>query len=236
MANPEGMAPDLVLQKAQERRFLEQLLDPSTLDVFRLPVPIKAELRSYQQAGLNWMHFLNKYQLHGILCDDMGLGKTLQSICILAANVYERAQRFGASGHADAQRLPSLVVCPPTLTSHWVYEVQKFCSEEHLRPLLYAGKDRKSLRSQFDSYDLVILSYDVLRNEIDYFKTRNFSYCILDEGHIIKVSHQSFGMSVFAEAKIYCKGDDASKTRAVFFYVAVCAYTTASLLLSCTRG
>ena len=35
--------------------------------------------------------------------------------------------------------LPSLVVCPPTLTGHWCYEVDKFCPSEHLRVLHYAG-------------------------------------------------------------------------------------------------
>ena len=44
------------------------------------------------------MMFLNKYQLHGILCDDMGLGKTLQSICLLASDKFNRAQAFAATG------------------------------------------------------------------------------------------------------------------------------------------
>ena len=34
-----------------------------------MPVKIKAELRKYQQDGVNWLAFLAKYQLHGILCD-----------------------------------------------------------------------------------------------------------------------------------------------------------------------
>lgn len=51
-----------------------------------MPVKVNAELRSYQQDGVNWLAFLRKYELHGILCDDMGLGKTLQSICIVAAH------------------------------------------------------------------------------------------------------------------------------------------------------
>ena len=34
-----------------------------------MPVTIKAELRKYQQDGVNWLAFLAKYQLHGILCD-----------------------------------------------------------------------------------------------------------------------------------------------------------------------
>ena len=77
VADP-GLPSDLAQRKSEQRFFLDQLMDPSKLERYRLPVPIKTELRSYQQAGLDWMGFLNKYQLHGILCDDMGLGKTLQ--------------------------------------------------------------------------------------------------------------------------------------------------------------
>lgn len=46
------------------------------------------------QDGVNWLAFLNRYKLHGILCDDMGLGKTLQSICILAGDHYYREQEY----------------------------------------------------------------------------------------------------------------------------------------------
>ena len=38
------------------------------------------------QEGVNWLSFLNRYGLNGILCDDLGLGKTLQTICILAGS------------------------------------------------------------------------------------------------------------------------------------------------------
>lgn len=54
------------------------MMDPSKAKPFKLPIAIKATLRKYQQDGVNWLAFLNKYHLHGILCDDMGLGKTLQ--------------------------------------------------------------------------------------------------------------------------------------------------------------
>lgn len=44
-----------------------------------------------------------------------------------------------ATGSVDCAPLPSLVICPPTLTGHWVYEVDKFLSREYLNPLQYAG-------------------------------------------------------------------------------------------------
>ncbi|KAM9804251.1 TATA-binding protein-associated factor 172 [Neosynchiropus ocellatus] len=186
--DPPAMSADLIQQKARERHFLEQLLDGRKLENYNIPVPIKAELRKYQQDGVNWLSFLNKYKLHGILCDDMGLGKTLQSICILAGDHYLRAQEYAKTKASDCSPLPSLVVCPPTLTGHWVDEVGKFCSKEYLNPLHYTGPptERMRLQHQVKKHNLIVASYDVVRNDIDFFKNIKFNYCILDEGHIIK--------------------------------------------------
>ncbi|XP_037533534.1 TATA-binding protein-associated factor 172 [Nematolebias whitei] len=186
--DPPAMSADLIEQKARERHFLEQLLDGRKLENYKIPVPIKAELRKYQQDGVNWLAFLNKYKLHGILCDDMGLGKTLQSICILAGDHYLRTQEYAQTKAADSSPLPSLVVCPPTLTGHWVDEVEKFCAKEYLNPLHYMGPpiERMRLQHQVKKHNLIVASYDVVRNDIDFFRNIKFNYCILDEGHVIK--------------------------------------------------
>ncbi|KAI3362605.1 hypothetical protein L3Q82_001692 [Scortum barcoo] len=186
--DPPAMSADLIRQKARERHFLEQLLDGRKLENYKIPVPIKAELRKYQQDGVNWLSFLNKYKLHGILCDDMGLGKTLQSICILAGDHYLRAQEYAKTKAADCCPMPSLVVCPPTLTGHWVDEVGKFCTKEYLNPLHYTGPptERMRLQHQVKKHNLIVASYDVVRNDIDFFRNIKFNYCILDEGHVIK--------------------------------------------------
>lgn len=47
--DPPAMSADLIRQKARERHFLEQLLDGRKLENYNIPVPIKAELRKYQQ-------------------------------------------------------------------------------------------------------------------------------------------------------------------------------------------
>ena len=41
----------MVEQKQKERKFLEQLLDGKKVENYTIPVPIKAELRKYQQVG-----------------------------------------------------------------------------------------------------------------------------------------------------------------------------------------
>jgi TATA-binding protein-associated factor len=59
----------MLQKRASEREFLRQLLDGSKVDHYQIPVPINIDLRKYQQDGVNWLAFLAKYQLHGILCD-----------------------------------------------------------------------------------------------------------------------------------------------------------------------
>jgi TATA-binding protein-associated factor len=65
------MRPELLQQKEREQQFLEQLLYGSTLTPYSLPITLKEglQLRKYQQEGVNWLAFLKKYNLHGILCD-----------------------------------------------------------------------------------------------------------------------------------------------------------------------
>ncbi|KAF8636633.1 hypothetical protein AX17_003442 [Amanita inopinata Kibby_2008] len=186
LPDPSGFPDELLKRREEERRFLTQLLDGSKVDQYAIPVNIKAELRKYQQEGVNWLAFLTKYQLHGILCDDMGLGKTLQSICILASKHHERTERYKTTESSDAVHLPSLIICPPTLTGHWYYEILKY--SDNLRPILYTGNSRERIRliSKLKSYDVVITSYEVVRNDIAHLDHIEWLYCILDEGHVIK--------------------------------------------------
>ncbi|CAG8524478.1 17028_t:CDS:10, partial [Acaulospora colombiana] len=179
--DPPGLSEELLKHRDDERRFLSQLLDSSKLDPFEIPITIKAELRKYQQEGVNWLAFLNKYQLH-----DMGLGKTLQSICILASDNHIRATKYAVTKSLDCAHCPSLVVCPPTLTGHWYHEILNYT--DSLKPILYSGnpKDRDRLRPKLSSYDVVIMSYDIVRNDIDDLAGIHWNYCILDEGHVIK--------------------------------------------------
>ncbi|KAI9276261.1 hypothetical protein BY458DRAFT_554739 [Sporodiniella umbellata] len=184
--DPPGMSAEMLAHRDEERRFLSQLLDSSKVENYEIPVVIKAELRKYQQEGVNWLAFLNKFHLHGILCDDMGLGKTLQSICILAGDHHTREKKFKETQAPEFAHCPSLVICPPTLTGHWYHEILNYC--DNLKPLLYTGgpNERKKIRASFKNFNVVIMSYDIIRNDIDELEPLYWNYCILDEGHIIK--------------------------------------------------
>ena len=77
---------------------------------FELQKPIKSQalvtlkenidFRPYQIQGINWLNFLNSYNLNGILADDMGLGKTVQALGL--ASYYH-------------QYWPVLIICQSTL-------------------------------------------------------------------------------------------------------------------------
>ncbi|MBW0488226.1 hypothetical protein O181_027941 [Austropuccinia psidii MF-1] len=184
--DPPGFSREMLEKRQSERQFLSQLLGSSKIEEYNIPIKIKADLRKYQRDGISWLAFLAKYQLHGILCDDMGLGKTLQSICILASKHHERAESHRINQSPDTVHLPSLVVCPPTLTGHWAHEILTYTTK--LKPLLYVGgpQERAALVRKIRKYDVIILSYDIVRNDIERLSKISWNYCILDEGHIIK--------------------------------------------------
>ena len=52
------MSKAMVEQKQKERKFLEQLLDGTKVENYTIPVPIKAELRKYQQVRKHFSSIL----------------------------------------------------------------------------------------------------------------------------------------------------------------------------------
>nr|VDC62578.1 unnamed protein product [Brassica rapa] len=179
---PVGLSQDLS-SNAEDAKFLEQLLDNSHIDDYKLCTELKVTLRRYQQEGINWLGFLKRFKLHGILCDDMGLGKTLQASAIVASDA---AERRGLTDEPDV--FPSIIVCPSTLVGHWAFEIEKYIDLSLLSVLQYVGsaQDRVSLRELFKNHNVIITSYDVVRKDADYLTQFSWNYCILDEGHIIK--------------------------------------------------
>lgn len=184
--DPQDMPKALLEGRDREREFLKQMFDPTKIAPFELPVAIKATLRKYQQEGVNWLAFLNKYHLHGILCDDMGLGKTLQTICIVASDHHIRAEKYAETQSEEFKKLPSLIICPPSLTGHWEQEFNQYAPL--LNIIVYAGGPsvRASIRSQMPDADVIVTSYDVCRNDVEILSESMYNYCVLDEGHIIK--------------------------------------------------
>ena len=151
------------------------------------PASLQKILRKYQRDGYRWLRTLDGYGMGGILADDMGLGKTVQVLSYLLAmkeNGQQRPDQIGQTG--PGQLLPSLIVCPASLVLNWAEECQKFTPE--LKCLVVDGDaaHRAALAEQWDTADLVVTSYDLLRRDEELYAGQEFYACILDEAQAIK--------------------------------------------------
>ncbi len=173
-----------------------------------LPKKLKAKLRSYQAEGFSWLYFLQANNFGGCLADDMGLGKTLQTLTLLLKTIKPKGKlRPGGEKHATAVQLSlfdqtgtdenndviayrsqaSMIVMPVSLIHNWENEIKKFTPS--LKVYKYIGPNRATYRSvhkTFYNYDIILTSYGVVRNDIDYLRDYKFFYVILDESQYIK--------------------------------------------------
>ncbi|RJG39208.1 DEAD/DEAH box helicase [Motilimonas pumila] len=136
-------------------------------------VNLSAELRHYQQEGLNWLNFLFEYGFGGILADDMGLGKTVQTLAYL--------QHRKDIGELNK---PALVICPTSLVGNWQAEAQKFTPG--LSTLKLHGPERKALFEKVNDHDIVISTYPLLVRDSEFLAAFEFSELVLDEAQVIK--------------------------------------------------
>jgi SNF2 family DNA or RNA helicase len=149
-----------------------QMLGEKKLDFSPVPKEIKAELRSYQLEGVQWLERLRKMYLSGILADDMGLGKTLQAIVAISQN-YKKNH-------------PSLIVCPTSLLYNWKEEISRF--NPQLKAIVVDGipTQRKKMIESSKKYDVIITSYSLLQKDIEFYEPILFAYTVLDEAQHIK--------------------------------------------------
>ncbi len=155
------------------RRFSHNLRNFGGIEPVKCPETIHADLRDYQQAGLNWLQFLREYNLSGILADDMGLGKTLQAIANVAIEKKE-----GRLTH------PALIIAPTSVIFNWQNEIEKFCPD--LKHIVVHGEKRADYFDDFQDYEVVITSYALIVRDLRYYVDQFFHYLILDEAQYIK--------------------------------------------------
>lgn len=135
----------------------------------------QGQLRDYQKAGVNWLHFLHDFKFGGILADDMGLGKTIQVISLLQ-NLKEK----------NLLTKPALVVVPLTVLFNWENEIRRFAPQ--LKPMKYKGQrtERERLARQFGEHDIILMSYGILLQDQEVLLKQKWSYFILDESQKTK--------------------------------------------------
>ncbi|KAI1088825.1 SNF2 family domain-containing protein [Rostrohypoxylon terebratum] len=143
-----------------------------------VPFLLRGTLREYQHYGLDWLAGLYRNQTNGILADEMGLGKTIQTIALLA-HLACHHEVWG----------PHLVIVPTSVMLNWEMEFKKWCPG--FKVLSYYGSidERKRKRQGWksdDMWNVCITSYQIVLQDQQVFKRRQWHYMILDEAHNIK--------------------------------------------------
>jgi hypothetical protein len=134
-------------------------------------------LRPYQEIGLSWLSFLDRFGLGACLADDMGLGKTIQLIALLLAERDESATGVG----------PTLLIVPTSVVSNWKRELERFAPD--LRVHVQHGPDRPvgdRLVETADENDVIITTYTLVSRDRETLMRTQWHRVVLDEAQYIK--------------------------------------------------
>lgn len=124
-------------------------------------------LRPYQAEGVAWMSRLLNHDCHCLLADEMGLGKTVQVIALI-----ESEMKTGST---------LLVVCPASVVPVWLSEFTKFA------PRFRVGRyENRKLKKDEQPFDVLVISYSMLRTRIETISQLEFEYAVIDEAQFIK--------------------------------------------------
>ena len=141
---------------------------------FEEPESLSKIMRQYQKNGYKWLRTLEAWKFGGILADDMGLGKTLQVIAVLLA-----AKLEGKTG-------TSLVVAPAALVFNWGEELARFAPALTVSLIAGSQAERQKKLQEYQNFDVLVTSYDLLKRDIDQYEEKEFLYEIIDEAQYIK--------------------------------------------------
>lgn len=173
------LSEDENIQYNRDQHIRSLLRDFKTIEDsdFEIPNAFENILRPYQKLGYQWLKTLDHYHFGGILADDMGLGKTLQMIVFL----YD----YSLKEH----KAPSLIITPASLVYNWEEEFSRFAPSIKVKVLAGALKERKAILENYQDYDVIITSYDLLKRDIGLYEQKQFAYEIIDEAQYIKNSN-----------------------------------------------
>jgi len=156
---------------------LEQYHQQKAPDPLPAPEGFCGQLRPYQERGLGWLAFLNRFDQAACLADDMGLGKTIQLLAFLQ--------------HLKAEqelKRPVLLVAPTSVLTNWRREAEAFTPELAVRE--HYGPRRPStpaaLRKALKDVDLVLTSYGLLQRDSELLESQDWQGVVIDEAQAIK--------------------------------------------------
>ncbi|KAJ3542098.1 hypothetical protein NM208_g4029 [Fusarium decemcellulare] len=125
----------------------------------------------------------------GILADEMGFGKTLSTLALICWHM--DARNSSAIERAEGCST-SLVVAPKSTLLGWQSQIKRHIHDGEIKVTTYHGPCRHSQVCELVKYDVVLTTYEVLRQDFDDKDKRQTVYShrwcriVLDEAHRIR--------------------------------------------------
>ncbi|KAJ4481310.1 P-loop containing nucleoside triphosphate hydrolase protein [Lentinula lateritia] len=137
-------------------------------------------MKDYQIVGLSFLVYMYENGMNCILGDERVIF-TLSKTLSLFAYIAERNL-----GRTD----PHLIVCPLSVLSSWEAESARWLPSMTVVRFHGSANERLRLRNTLreGNFDILVTTYEVYVTEDSWFKSRRWTYCVLDEGHKIKNS------------------------------------------------
>jgi len=174
------------IEASRNKRFRQFVKDFKTVNEsdYEVPQSLSEIMRAYQHYGHKWLRTVSGCGFGGILADDMGLGKTLQIISVLLA-----CKQSGGGGC-------SIVICPASLVYNWHEELRRFAPDLMVGVVSGTACEREKIIESYQSYDVLVTSYDLFKRDIGLYDGKTFEYQILDEAQNIKNQSTAASKSV----------------------------------------
>ena len=136
---------------------------------------LRADLRSYQREGVEFLQHLRACGTGAVLADDMGLGKTLQTLALFLHVLDEQPDaRF-------------LVVAPTSVVANWHREADHFAPGVGACTITETAKRRGTeLADAIGDARIVVTSYALFRIEFDDYRALDWDMLVLDEAQFVK--------------------------------------------------
>ncbi|MBA3602470.1 MAG: DEAD/DEAH box helicase [Parachlamydiaceae bacterium] len=168
-------------------KYAQNIRDSASAPLEEPSPNLLCELRPYQKEGYNWMQFLRRSGMNGILADDMGLGKTVQTLAHL---IQEK--------ESGRMTLPAMIIAPTSLMPNWFNEITRFAPS--LKALVLHGEERKSLFGKINEHDIILTTYPLLMRDKEFLLQHEFYILVLDEAQTIK-NHKTQAYQVLQQVR-----------------------------------
>ena len=156
---------------------LDSLKNPDVHQKMNLATGLKATLRPYQQAGVQWLWLMHRLRLGACLADDMGLGKTIQILALLL--ILKQKNKYCST----------LLVVPASLIGNWLAEAEKFAPSLKIFILhsssLSSDESEQEIRGKIENAAVTITTYALL-NKFRWLVEVEWDLAVLDEAQAIK--------------------------------------------------